>query len=472
MKTEGKQRQKGRKVRKLAAWTLLGTAVGSLGYAFSSGLVQAERQAWPLYQRVGANGMPLDGARFSASMAIPEEENAASQWVPAAKALNNKLESLPEDVRRSLRNPRPAIQMPAEFYATQQNYFKQIEREWNGLHAASARPRFVPRTDILSPYFYTEVGASQVTMIAQMAAPKAIMHATLGEHQSAMRELRLAARMSEYASDIPSTILYLVGVALYAILASSVERCIQADPENSALYAGVLRTTRMPSPGKAIRGEAFEKVSHSRTLGNQDLLEWLVRLPATNFARRLGAPLEDYEPGYWMPPESFQQEGLPANLFARATLSRLLYHFEPVLLTLDQDGNEKIPGTLGPALEEAERNLRSSTLNIDALPRSMALFLQLAKPHQKTQAQAAVTFAMVDIFEFRQKQGRWPSALRELGKVPNDPMLPHEPLRYRLVGDGFRVWGVGDDLTDNDGHERLDHAASYPQPWYGQGVNP
>ena len=76
----------------------------------------------------------------------------------------------------------------------------------------------------------------------------------------------------------------------------------------------------------------------------------------------------------------------------------------------------------------------------------------------------------VVVLRFRNQHRRWPESLVEPGVQAVDP-FDDKPLRYRLDGEGFRIWSVGGDKRDDGGHTRTevegsdDLVAAYPTIW-------
>src|SRR5690606_12776679 len=81
----------------------------------------------------------------------------------------------------------------------------------------------------------------------------------------------------------------------------------------------------------------------------------------------------------------------------------------------------------------------------------------------KVRARRDATVAALAAMRFRADRGHLPTTLEELtptylGEVPRDPFA-RAPLRYRVEADGFVVYSVGEDGTDDGGRERDDHGS-------------
>ena len=71
----------------------------------------------------------------------------------------------------------------------------------------------------------------------------------------------------------------------------------------------------------------------------------------------------------------------------------------------------------------------------------------------KTEAGCCLARTAIDLARHKAATGRYPVALADLPNAEQLPLDPFsgKPFGYRRTADGFLLWSVGQDLTDNSG---------------------
>ncbi len=159
------------------------------------------------------------------------------------------------------------------------------------------------------------------------------------------------------------------------------------------------------------------------------------------------------------------ESGAPQSPYERAFATRYLQTMLPLL---EADRETVITTLIGMEADLAGRTDKSWAYmkRLMVSPQTIIrVCLQFDMAKQGMAAYAAV-------LEFQRRTGRWPESLAEADADRLDP-VDGQPLRYRVEGDGFVIWSVGENMTDEGGVASYEIAPynsrgddyTFPYPW-------
>ena len=106
----------------------------------------------------------------------------------------------------------------------------------------------------------------------------------------------------------------------------------------------------------------------------------------------------------------------------------------------------------------------------------MLNYLVSGRPY-KTRAQAEALIATLAVFRFKADTGQFPESVDKLVSsgylqaVPNDP-YSSSSLVYKLTEDGFKLYSVGKDFSDDDGMIKVVNEAMQMPGFRGTSIFP
>lgn len=133
---------------------------------------------------------------------------------------------------------------------------------------------------------------------------------------------------------------------------------------------------------------------------------------------------------------------------ARAAKTAILDVYTPFLRDYKPSSDER---EVLRALEQRSRlAAQGSTLAAPVLSVIMPVYEGVSGALDRSRARKRSLLASMDVLAFHRANGRWPATLIEAGSDYTDP-FDDKPLRYKLDGEGFRVWSVGQNGKDDGG---------------------
>lgn len=302
---------------------------------------------------------------------------------------------------------------------------------------------------------------SPLRRVTQYLTTHAVYLAFTGDTDGAIQRLQTAAGLHQHAMEIPVTTSWLIDLATRSLIADTMTEMVEyapdlfGDAQLAAMQAILLEDLRA-DPAAMFRFNQlvthedwrlqFRSVEFART--NPELRESFDQVGGpTSFLRSL-----DQDPFIDLPDS---RRGVPLAPLDRqiAVQSRML---DALLLDLAAD-----PAT--QTMPEINRAIKKhlSGRNVDRfVPVYVDVFLwrmSLGLIHQY-RYQATNKIVVLAIHRHRIRHGAWPDSLRELdpGTLPVAPvdLYSGQPLRYALVRDSPRLWGLGVD-RDDDGGRRV-----------------
>lgn len=310
--------------------------------------------------------------------------------------------------------------------------------------------------------------------VAKLFSYRASAHAQMGQIEAAARDLATIRRIAVHADEPRLVISALVAIAVEAMAMGGTRAAAEAlarDPEGLAiLEREVLAAGEMRMDLEEImRREAYFSIASIRNLDVQTGLHPLAAILVTRY--QYANP--DWQILGWNPSTSLIQEppplsldtsqvrrsGPPPGWLMRGSMTRSLEAWAAYF--------EAIPES-GATVEHQEEGLRRMEDILDNRRLSYVMAQETAPLpvsipiiSHGTRADHLMTQAYVDVLQFRNQRGRWPESLAEAGVQAMDP-YDGKPLRYRLEGEGFRIWSVGFNGRDDGGTFPFDRNATYP----------
>jgi hypothetical protein len=280
--------------------------------------------------------------------------------------------------------------------------------------------------------------------VASMIRFRALVQAQDGDVDGALRSARAILGAGRSLSDDPTLIALLVRIAVQSIAVSSIERTLaQGEPSAEALKLTqhmLEAEVAEPSLQRAMRGERA---------CNRGVCEYLIYG---------GGSVADLDG------PSRSTGGIRASL-ENIGMKRTVKRGYPVIL---RTMNECVDIAGLPieqqkaAWDQMDQKMKRQGSE-NALARLLLPGLvKVAQSNQRIHARLRTAICALAAERFRQDHKRWPHSLTELtdakylSSVPADP-YDGKPLRCKELPDGFLVYSVGPDQTDNGGVMNREH---------------
>ena len=378
-----------------------------------------------MYGRAAALGMPLEPEDLVPNPPIPPEENAAPLMIEAA----TQIVGLNIDGRLVLRRARGT--------ETEKKLARyELEKAEAALlvaKQAADRPRCYIERDWAMGVFLRMPELGNFKKIVQMLSARAILAAEAGDIQAAVVDLETAFSVAHHAGQEPHLISMLLRISCEVITLRAIEVIADEAREPAVLdrLRRVVEDHQQPIIiFDNIRGEVTMAAAIARNLENADEL------------KRLSDNLDSPDT---TSPRQIVRSGAPANARVRAQLNLYLKHWEPIFeLGEDARDNRKLDPVLRK-MDETSENLQSPNDIFSAI--LLPVFSQAVDAEIKLGATTTATLAYLDVLEHRLRTGSLPASLP--GDYP-DP-FSDGALKYRVEGDGFRIWSIGPDKVDDGG---------------------
>ncbi len=404
-----------------AAALLVAVAAFVKSVAEWSELRRTEAELAKVRSQARAVGVPIEPSDLRRNPPVAESDNAAPAIAEVAK-LTCKDGLLEQPVKLLLHADAGAPDGPNA------KSWTMMEPLLESMRYASAKPHcdFDYRWETGATPVQPEMDAAKD--FARLLAKRAAASAKAGRLEEALGDLRAAQNVGRLIAETPGLRPFAVCGRTHEIamwgFAQTMSEC--AD-QPAALKRMRSELDRLPAPKPDImnvaRGMAVMDVAIARSIGQSGFRggEGFPELPTSPAARkRLSKALECRVLKYWIQAWSVA-EGQPVD---RALADKLdgVRDAVDALPGLDDRFADKLPIGLGPMVMVAAR---------------MDARLRIAR-------------AVADVFVFRSERGRLPKDLAEAGSHEVDP-FDGRPLRYRVEGQGFVVYSVGEDGTDDGG---------------------
>jgi hypothetical protein len=275
----------------------------------------------------------------------------------------------------------------------------------------------------------------------RLLAARAEVQAADGQMDAALSSCASILRMAEHTQREPILIGALVGFALNGIGVTALEESLsQGDPSPAACRALFEQLAAMDPHAALERAFQGERATHVE----------IFELIHAGEIRDLFAAFSGGEPVRWVQP-------LLLDLYR--TLGRPLLNLDEVSSLRAMEQNI---AALGLPPGEGQQQMEAVVEQIHQLPvyRSvltkmiMPVFTRATWSRDRVAADIGAAQIALALTAYHAEHRRYPETLADLAAagwdIPDDPFTG-QPYIYRLEGDGFIVYSVGPDLTDDGG---------------------
>ncbi len=389
--------------------------------------------------RAKALGLPMEPEDLRPNPPVDDEDNAAPalrkalhlmQYDPATKEALAKRHA---EIPGSRGDDRPVFQ-PGDWKVVEP--FMALGREAARKKHCDFGYQWERGVTVLLP----EPAAAK--SCARLLAYHGVVLAQEGKVDQALSELRASRRLGALLAETPGLVSMLVSIAVDGTAMNEYSLALTAFADNPAALARTRRELDHLEPcgnlENAVRGEVVLSVATVRLIRSEKEARRRMRGDAGTPGQSRGGSIDS---------------GL--NKFQKAMLSQALSYWCDVA--------EAMRGQrLGPALDRELAKIDRAHQPWGSVAHSMASNLWM--PVQEfaliplyCSARRSDARAFADVLIFRASHGRLPKDLAEAGSHELDP-FDGKPLRYKVEGQGFVVYCVGPDMTDNGGHMTPGHA--------------
>lgn len=361
---------------------------------------------------------------------VPPEQNAAPTYVKGIKVLEDK--SL-EPYRKVIAD----AQLKGASKADLRNAgaaLAKFDPMLNEVQRASELPECAfDRNWALGPALLLPEYAHLKTF-SKMFATRAELASLQGDWRSALKDIRTEYRLAQHTGQDPILIGMLVQVAQESIANRSLEMAIGEHGRNpeflreAAKLAGDVGP--LPNLRHALGGEiVFGRVAIPMIEGRSSLMMDV-----------------SYDGGEPQKPFFMERAFFQSKPVQGAFETKLIQFWRETFRDLPKDPEKweealKVMGRLETRLgsDRSPANWANQML--------MPVFSNAAAVNGKVMAQRRMTRAAIQVLEYRAKEGTFPKSL------PADAIDPYsgKPFVYKIAGDGFKIWSVGEDRADNGG---------------------
>lgn len=307
-----------------------------------------------------------------------------------------------------------------------------------------------------------------VRTIAQLLALDARLAATEGDGERAATNLRSMIRIAEQNREIPLIINDLVAISIAAITIDELVRAIHEHPD--LLSDENLTTLAHALAGLPSNGQSLVRFEGERMIF-EDAVQRMYSLNRDGNGVLVSGAFEELMTLEGrVPDKSGVADALAGPVAAAVIADRkatLAYHNK---YHSDLEAWHARPPWERPARAEP---LEAFGTLLGRVRQSLAVALVPSLDRAALQGEQLVqardaALVVIAITLFERREGRLPSTLDELvpellPRVPLD-LFTGEPIRYRVEGDTFVLWSVGNDYID-DGGEFDDTTHSQQSGW-------
>ena len=374
-------------------------------------------------------------------------KSEAAKWRARGKAMG--MPESPKDLRKAFVGQNAAdLYNQAFSNGSNEDFLREIETAVKDKDWAAAEKSAGGK----SGYFDTVVAASKVkdvdfghtyrdtlsesfpefAMIKQAVRAlraRALLRAHKGDVSGAFDDLGAGMRLARHAGSEPCLIALLVQCACASIVLDTSATVLRDTDGSPAAVEGVRQIAQLwskPSMKQAVKGEWLMAIQVPRTIQQ------------------------------WADLAAMDSEESRAKAKAAAVIASP-FEVQAVALKVQLkvaelgDDNSKLASEKS---REAERYTDSllarcsppaRTLSDIILPVFSQCFIAVAKD----ESQANLVFAAADVYDYRNRTGKFPTDLSMVGAKKD--VWTNGPMGYRLQGKGFVVWGMGQNGKDDGG---------------------
>lgn len=377
-------------------------------------------------------GIPAEPDDLRKLVALPEKDNAASDYQAAFGRMHGWKPA--KTFSTSLAN---FLRMSAT--AKEEKEVREATAKASGtldlIVKASSKPgvdwhrRWEDGPNVMFPEF------SDMKRAAKLLCAKAILLARADNSKESWRLLAAAARIGMNAGLDPSLIGALVQCAIDNIATAAMCSVLGIKHDGATLNLARRIVRDLPPLADLARAMGGDLVMHR--IGIQRIVEFTE--PQSDWIQ----PYQEF-PGKWL----VRDPG-----FRTAMEARIVHYDREVSLAFRNNHGWK-------QRKAAIDNLDSRSAADHSLDNRLAMdivasYSGLADPPSRSLAYRHMLAAAIEVHLARNRTGRMPSQLPDLGENGNDP-FSEKPLGYKLAAGGFKVYSVDTDGVDDGGLTRAE----------------
>ena len=276
---------------------------------------------------------------------------------------------------------------------------------------------------------------------------RANWHAKQGRGSEALADLKSALSIGRISGSEPTLIGYLVETSCVALVSRSWETCLVSMKANQAF----LDESRLVFSERPERKGSWHVGA-----------ELLFRLEYCENPKLINQPIVDAAGEGEVGP-NINLPNVDYALMGKAFTVRALESTIELNKAFDSESYKESSEKLA-AFDVRLNETKDPTMIIEQF--ASPVYSQANMTRFKTKNLAACRLAMIDVLTFKNKNGRYPKTLEEVG-VKSLDLFTEKPLKYKQTPTGVVVYSVGSDLTDNGGNtlrvdSKSDDAIAYP----------
>jgi hypothetical protein len=386
---------------------------------------------------VRAQGLPITLDELDASYTIPPDvENAADLYLDA---FNNLMEWSKEDKAKlplvgSARLPARTDPISEPNQILIREYLADNQETLKILHEAATLPHARYPVDLSQGFDTLMPWLSQVRQCARLLELEALMHVEQDDPNQALDSVRSGLALSQSLKS-PILIDYLVRIAASAMQLQTLERIMCRSRLTNEQLQRMAKLIHNPQAALSIKYALIgERCTGLSTF----------RMPLRAMSGMTGS--DNSMPRLVLGP-----------MRALGLLKREAVGYLDIMQDYIQATDLPMPERLATAkgiaqaVEQGKRGGFLTRMFAPALGRVMEL-------ENRAQAHRLVAYCALAVEQYRLGTGHLPESLDQLvpqylETVPQDP-FDGQPMRYRLLDQGFVVYSIGEDLSDDGGREK------------------
>lgn len=282
--------------------------------------------------------------------------------------------------------------------------------------------------------------------LCRLATDSAYAHAMAGEHARAVDDLAAASSLARLTAQGNTTIAALVAVACDSMVLVAVERCM-AETHNEAqvaLYTNLVDRSELKIDLLPIaKSEAYSQLLAAKN---------------AHLFKKTGDEMVSWEATGPMDPSEMPKQPRDRKVFAS-----VLKMWSPVFEQISSAHGD--PSAVRSALEAFDDSHRKAMAQaeISGDIREMfgpSFFVGLYRALDRDTAQYRCTRVALNVMATKARTGAFPWTSDQIPGLLKDP-FDGQNLRYRRTSDGFRVYSVGEDKTDDRGLRRSEQKSNW-----------
>ncbi len=395
-------------------------------------------------------GLPLTGADLMPKTPVRPEDNAAPLLREAGKTFSKAArphKGWEQTFALAIAEPTPANMEAA------QRVIASLDPALSLAEKAAAKPSIDFGHDWTreDPWKIEFPAFSEIKSLSKGFVFRAQLRAISGDKVGAIRDMRAASRLAEFAGTDPTLMAALVQIATDALVSRTMENIVSRHPGDldllNALDEIADRKTNQPMEIlRSLRGEIIMSLAAAEA-------------PATDLMDSYFGEVDPEDPNAVSEANKLKAElapsGVPDDLRARA--------LQPWIEVYADQATVKDNATLVKRLAEIDYQLKSDDDPTTAL-RVMTYPMSLQAGHAflTRDARWQAVRGLMAVLRFKGAQGRYPATLAEAGFTDVDPFTG-KAFHLKVEGETVRVYSVGPDGVDNGGEERVNTAPDAPR---------